>query len=72
MKVNATKLEYNTVNKTVYVEMFMSEKPSPLPETSSDVAELKDGYAFEVGSYMYISSTGELYMANGDGTWTLQ
>lgn len=72
MKINTRKVEYNAVDKLVYMETYMSEKPNPMPETSDDFTDLKPGYDFEVGSYIYITTTATLYMANGDGTWTEQ
>lgn len=72
MKVNPRNVEYNTTEKLVYANIYMSEVPNPLPTKSDDIADLRAGYDFEVGSTLYISSTGQLYMSNGDGTWTDQ
>ena len=72
MKVNPRNVEYNTTDKLVYVNIYMSDVPNPLPSVSDDIPDLRKGYDFEVGSTLYISSTKQLYMSNGDGTWTEQ
>lgn len=72
MKVNPRNVEYNSTEKLVFTNIYMSDVPDPLPSVSDDIEDLRKGYDFEVGSTLYISSTKQLYMSNGDGTWTEQ
>jgi len=70
MKVNPRIVEYNTTDKLVYVNIYMSDVPNPLPSVSDDIPDLRKGYDFEVGSLLIISSTQKCLMSNGDGTWS--
>lgn len=61
---------YNS--KYLFAELYIKELPSNLPSKSDSVPGLPKGYNFVVGSIMYVVSTSELYMANGEGGWIKQ
>jgi hypothetical protein len=49
----------------MYAGMFIDKEPAEFPKDTSDVPDLKNGYRFAVGSYLYIVATAKVFMYDG-------
>lgn len=61
----------------VYAELYSTDTPSSLTIDATGIDNFpqiwpKDKVKFQVGSYIYVVSTGSLYMSNEDFTFVLQ
>jgi hypothetical protein len=61
----------------VYVELYTNSTPSPLPTNAEDLIGFPKNFVptnvqFGAGSYLYIVSSGDVYIADENGTFILQ
>lgn len=64
--------EYGSDGK-VYIGSFVAKQPDTFPQNSDDVPDIKDGYEFYPGSYIYVVENGKIFMWDDvDKIWVEQ
>ena len=76
-KFGYNKVSNDTTKSIVFVELYATNTPNPLPTNAVGIEGFPDNFdrenvQFEAGSTLYVVSTKKAYIADETGTFVIQ